>query len=259
MFRFINRFLQFFGISLQILFRNVQGIPHYLNSLYLLIKQKGNSEVFPLGRLYPILHERTETAGVMNGHYFHQDLLVAQRIYELNPKIHVDIGSRTDGFIAHLAVFREVILMDIRAMQSNVKNIKFKQANLMELPVDMIDYCDSISSLHAIEHFGLGRYGDPIDYMGYKKALDTITTMLKTDGVFHFSVPIGKQRIEFNAHRVFSVAYLVSILTPAYDIARFSYVDDMGNLHTDVILDTHQCDISFGCNYGCGIFELVKR
>lgn len=73
----------------------------------------------------------------------------------------------------------------------------------MELPAGMVNYCDSISSLHAIEHFGLGRYGDPIDYFGYLKALQNIAKIVKTGGTFYFSVPIGPQRIEFNAHRVF--------------------------------------------------------
>jgi hypothetical protein len=37
----------------------------------------------------------------------------------------------------------------------------------MKLHEDMINCCDSISSLHAIEHFGLGRYGDTIDVNGH--------------------------------------------------------------------------------------------
>jgi hypothetical protein len=74
------------------------------------------------------------------------------------------------------------------------------------------NYCDSISSLHAIEHFWLGRYGDRIDINGYIKGLNTIYWMLKKWGIFYFSVPIGPQRIEFNAHRVFSLKYLVELL-----------------------------------------------
>ena len=78
----------------------------------------------------------------------------------------------------------------------------------MLLPNDLINYYDSISSLHAIEHFGLGRYGDPIDYYGFEKAIDNISKLLEISGHFYFSVPIGPQRIEFNAHRVFSIKFL---------------------------------------------------
>lgn len=96
----------------------------------------------------------------------------------------------------------------------------------MKSPPYLVNYCDSISSLHVIEHFGIGRYGDPIDYFGYLKAINNITKILKSGGIFYFSVPIGPQRIEFNAHRVFSVAYLINILSQNFEIRSFSYVND---------------------------------
>ena len=128
----------------------------------------------------------------------------------------------------------------------------------MGLPEDLIDYTDSISSLHALEHFGLGRYGDPLDYYGYLKGLASITKILKTGGRFYFSVPIGEQRIEFNAHRVFSVSYLIKILSEDYKIENFSFVNDKGDFIKNQLLDPTLAEISYGCKYGCGIFELVK-
>ncbi|NBO71838.1 MAG: DUF268 domain-containing protein [Bacteroidetes bacterium] len=195
----------------------------------------------------------------MKGHYFHQDLFIARKIHEAAPQKHVDIGSRTDGFIAHVASFRTIELLDIRPIESNVKNITFRQANLMELPDDLINSTDSISSLHAIEHFGLGRYGDPIDYWGYKKALKNITAILKQGGTFYFSVPIGPQRIEFNAHRVFSIDYLMQLLNADYSIISFSYVDEEGDFYEDIILDDAMIASNCNCTYGCGIFILRKR
>ncbi|MBN8573727.1 MAG: DUF268 domain-containing protein [Candidatus Kapabacteria bacterium] len=195
----------------------------------------------------------------MSGHYFHQDLYVARLIHEANPVKHVDIGSRTDGFVAHVASFRDIELLDIRDIKSNVKNIHFRKADLMELPKDMIDYCDSISSLHAIEHFGLGRYNDPVDYWGYLKAIDNITQILQSGGCFYFSVPIGPQRVEFNAHRVFSVTYLTTILSKNFDITSFSYVNDNGDFFENISLNDTNVNSNFGCHYGCGIFTLLKR
>ncbi|NBO72645.1 DUF268 domain-containing protein [bacterium] len=194
----------------------------------------------------------------MKGHYFHQDLFIARKIHEVAPQKHVDIGSRTDGFIAHVASFRTIELLDIRPIESHVKNITFRQANLMELPEDLINSTDSISSLHAIEHFGLGRYGDPIDYWGYTKALQNITAMLKQGGTFYFSVPIGPQRIEFNAHRVFSIDYLMQLLSKDYVITSFSYVDDEGEFYEDISLNDTMISSNCNCTYGCGIFILRK-
>ena len=78
-------------------------------------------------------------------------------------------------------------------------------------------------------------------------------------GVFYFSVPIGEQRIEFNAHRVFSVQYLLDLFEKNYTLRRFSYVDDAGDFFEDVALTETSIANSFGCNWGCGIFELIKK
>ena len=243
----------------KILWRVVQGGPTFVRDFFRLKKQRGLDKLFPFGPLNPITFESNDESGTMSGHYFHQDLLVARKIFQANPKKHVDIGSRTDGFVAHVAVFREIEILDIRVQKSKVKNISFRKADLMELQEDMLDYCDSISSLHAIEHFGLGRYGDPIDYQGYKKAISNITRILKRGGTFYFSVPIGPQRIEFNAHRVFSVNYLLELLGKDFDVQSFSYVNDAGDLHENVELTSSAVQTSFDCKYGCGIFELRKR
>lgn len=227
--------------------------------LEILQAQKGSDTTFPLGKPYPIFAEESEEGGTMRGHYFHQDLYVARKLFSANPDRHLDIGSRTDGFVAHVAAYREIEVMDIRDIKSKVKNIKFRQADLMQLPDDLVSQFDSISSLHVIEHFGLGRYGDPIDYFGHLKAIKNIWTMLKPDGTFYFSTPIGPQRIEFNAHRVFAVQYLLDTLSPMFNIHSFSYVDDAGDLFEEVELTSDRISDNFGCTYGCGIFVLSKK
>ena len=214
--------------------------------------------VFSFGKFYPCLEDRFLTSGTASGHYFHQDLLVANRIFINNPTKHVDVGSRIDGFVAHVASFREIEVFDVRPLENTIPNIRFKQADLMSSNFNLRDYCDSVSSLHAIEHFGLGRYGDKIDFDGHSKGLDNIYRMLKEGGKFYFSVPIGKQRIEFNAHRVFSVKYLIEILEGKYRIDFFSYVNDKGDLAKDILLSSQDIENNYSCNYGCGIFELTK-
>lgn len=203
--------------------------------------------------------DKDEEGGSAKGHYFHQDLLVAQKIFNNNPTKHIDIGSRINGLIAHLASFREVTILDIRQVTPKIKNVSFIQADCMHLDSKWDNSSESISSLHAIEHFGLGRYGDEIDANGHIKGLDNIYRMLQQGGTFYFSVPIGRQRIEFNAHRVFSIQYLLDYFNDKYDIKSFSYVDDKGDLHDNQLLTTETIKNNCGCKYGCGIFELTKR
>lgn len=236
-----------------------RGIVSFLKDKRELVKQKGTNMDFQVGPNRPIFEDRYEESGTASGHYFHQDLLVARRIYENKPVRHVDIGSRTDGFISHVAVFREIEMFDIRDQKSHVKNIIFRKADLMQLAENMYDYCDSISALHSVEHFGLGRYGDPIDYFGHLKAINNIAKILKKGGVFYFSVPIGAQRINFNAHRVFSIKYLLEMLSDLFEIRTFSYVNDEGNLFENVKLESKDVENNLGCYYGCGIFELTKK
>jgi SAM-dependent methyltransferase len=248
-----------FGFDPYMLKSTLKGLTFYRRDLKEFKRQKGSDQGFPFGKKKPILNEREESSGNMSGHYFHQDLYVARRIFKANPKKHLDIGSRTDGFVAHVACFREIEVMDIRPQSINIENISFKQADLMILPEELIASYDSISSLHVIEHFGLGRYGDPIDYNGHLKAIENISRMLQKGGRFYFSTPIGKQRVEFNAHRVFSVQYLLNLLGETFEVERFSYVDDAGNFHENKAFDEASVKKNYNFNYGCGIFELIKK
>lgn len=237
-----------------------KGLSFYFSDLKELKAQNRQKNEFKFGRFYPILYDKYDESGVMKGHYFHQDLLIASKIYKAEPERHIDIGSRIDGFVAHVATFRTIEIFDIRPVLSQVENIIFTQADLTKLSTHLIACCDSISSLHAIEHFGLGRYGDQIDIEGHVKAIKNIHQILKPGGKFYFSTPIGEQRIEFNAHRVFSVAYLIDLLSPLFHIDNFSYVDENGDLVKDTPLLPASIEDNFGCsNYGCGIFELTRR
>lgn len=236
-----------------------RGLPFFFKDFMNLKKQMKIIKDFSFGNFYPILYDKYDKSGIMSGHYFHQDLLVASKIFLNNPKRHIDIGSRIDGFVAHVASFRKIEIFDIRPLESKLDNIIFTQADLMQLPEHMKECCDSISSLHAIEHFGLGRYGDAININGHLKAIYNLHLMLKKNGKFYFSVPIGKQRIEFNAHRVFSIKYLLQILEDKFIIDTFHYVDDKGDLFENANLSEESVVSNFNCNYGCGIFELIKK
>ena len=216
---------------------------------------------FPRGKLFPCVDDLSDSAGVAVGDYFNQDLFVAQRIYANNPDRHIDIGSRIDGFVAHVATFREIEVLDIRPLVSFVGNIKFRQCDFMGgIPEEFLGAYDSVSSLHAIEHFGLGRYGDRLDPDGWRKGIENLGRLLKSGGRLYFSVPIGPMRVEFNAHRVFSVQFLRDYFSQMYYIASFSYVDDNGLMHSNVSLaDNPGLKDHFGCKYGCGVFELIKK
>ena len=237
----------------------IKALPSFLSEYRELKKQTVHSlDDFHFGKFYPCIEDRSQESGTASGHYFHQDLLVAGKIFKNTPIKHIDIGSRVDGFVSHVASFREIEIFDIRKLTTQIDNIVFKQVDMMDPQLDLAEYCDSISCLHALEHFGLGRYGDKIDYQGHLKGWQNIYTVLKRNGKLYFSVPIGQQRIEFNAHRVFSLDYLLKMINDRYRIDSFCYVNDAGNLIKNADLSRDSVKNNFSCHYGCGIFELTK-
>ena len=171
--------LKFLDFSKKTFLRNLKSIPWLLKDYQKLKDSLRGDLDFPFGKLIPIAADKNDESGHLPRHYFYQDLLVAQKIFKNNPVKHVDVGSRIDGFVGHVASFREIEVVDIRAFSKKICNVRFVQSNIMDKVSSIpIDYTDSLSSLHAIEHFGLGRYNDPIDGYGHIKALDNIYIQL---------------------------------------------------------------------------------
>lgn len=206
----------------------------------------------------PILTDFSTGAGVDKGHYFHQDLLVASYIYRRCPVRHIDIGSRIDGFVAHVASYRTIEVMDFRDLKKSPhENIIFYKSDLMIGKNNQREIADSISCLHAIEHFGLGRYGDQVDPYGHIKGFNNIFSMLKPEGYLYISFPIGKvNQVIFNAHRVFHPLDIITWFEDqnSYQLTCFDYVDDFGNLYKNA--DLFEMKPTF--EYGCGIYTFKK-
>lgn len=259
--RTLHNWVTILGINPITTVKTLRGLPFYFRDLLELLRQRGQSvKPFNFGPPFICVGEKYSEGGIAKGHYFHQDLLVARRIHQQAPQRHIDVGSRVDGFVAHVAAYRPIEVLDIRPLKSNITNVTFLQGDLMaDLDERLVQCTDSLSCLHALEHFGLGRYGDPIVYDGYLKGMLNLARIVRPSGRFYFSVPIGPQRIEFNAHRVFSVTYLLELLEKSFSVERFSYIDDDGDLHENAVLDPVAVARNFECRYGCGVFELVRK
>jgi hypothetical protein len=197
------------GFDPRLFLRSLRGLPIYLRDWVAFRKgYPGNM------KFMPCLHDRYEESGATKSEYFWQDLLVARAIHAAKPVKHVDIGSRVDGFVAHVASFRECEVFDVRPISSEVPGVVFRQADLMNpasLPITSEGggYCDSLSCLHVIEHFGLGRYGDPVNPKGYQRGLANMAKLVRPGGTFYLSTPIGQERVEFNANWVFDPTSIV--------------------------------------------------
>lgn len=165
---------------------------------------EASSNPMPFGKPWFILTDYSSTAGFYEATYTPQDIWGARLVHQHKPGMHFDIGSRFDGFITHCLVFTKVTYLDIRPLPISLENLTFLKTDattLAEIPDRSIR---SLSALHSIEHFGLGRYGDEIDPDAHIKAMKSIQRVLAVGGNLYFSVPIGIERIVFNAHRIYA-------------------------------------------------------
>ena len=245
-----------FGLNPKKFVRALFGLPRFYRDFKKFKSQYGNKNLI----LSPCLSDWYENAGDNESEYFIQDLFISQLVFKNNPKKHVDIGSRIDGFVGNIASFREIEIFDIRKINKETNNIKFKQRDLMLEDENYSNYTDSLSCLHSLEHFGLGRYGDPINPDGYIKALKNLSDMLVKNGTFYLSVPLGKERVEFNSLRVFYLDTIISI-SSYYSLKLSSfYTLSNGNIlkyELDNISDTIKCINSVDYILGIFIFNKV--
>ncbi|MHB8398577.1 MAG: class I SAM-dependent methyltransferase [Candidatus Limnocylindrales bacterium] len=234
--------------------RAIRGFPPYVRNLAAYARTQGT--VAPDLRLdqhylYPCLTDRYDEGGTASGHYFHQDIWAARHIHDAAPSEHYDIGSRIDGFIGHLLAFREVTVIDIRPVRSSQPGLHFLQASVLDLPLAS-ETVASLSCLHAMEHVGLGRYGDPIDPGAYLVGMRELARVLAPGGRLYFSVPIGRQRLEFDAHRVFDPRTIVDAFADLR-LVEFSAVDDRGDFKEHAAMDTFRT-----AWYSCGLFVFER-
>lgn len=242
------------GFNPKVMWRSLRGLPRYIRDL---IKFKS----LYTGRIdfYPALNDWGQEGGMTSSEYFWQDLLVAQLISKANPKKHIDIGSRIDGFVAHVASFRDIEVFDVRPITRIIPGVRFIQADLMKNQADMQNYCDSLSCLHAIEHFGLGRYGDPIDIDGYKSGLASMADFLQNEGTFYLSTPVGINRVEFNANRVFDPKIIIDEgLNHALVLQKLIVIDSSANIQ-EFDADHAPLRELASQHYALGIFIFKKQ
>ena len=232
----------------------IRGLPRFIRDwrAYNRLTRPDSPFAARLGDWMPVLTEWAEEAGVPDPHYFHQDLWAARLIHRRSPALHVDVGSRVDGFIAHLLTFMPVTVVDIRQLRPTVSGLDFIRCDATDLREFLDDSIESLSSLHAVEHFGLGRYSDPVDPQAPFKVMEAFVRVLAPGGFLYFSVPVGRERLVFNAHRIFAPSTIIS----AFDglkLLSFSAVNDRGELLENI---DQRAAATF--EYGCGLFEFTK-
>jgi len=232
----------------------IRDIPFLFPFFLQLMRYKKCSprEKIPLKDLHPCLRENNSESQSGKGHYFYQDIWALQKVALHKPRKHVDIGSRIDGFAGQCSALCTVEFLDIRPVDLGLPNFSMTRGDILSLPYGD-DSIVSLSSLHVIEHVGLGRYGDPLDPQGSQKAAAELCRVLTPGGNLYVGVPLGRERVCFNAHRIFSPDTIAAFFS-SLDLVSLSGVNDEG-----FFLEKASFADFYSAEYACGLFHFTKK
>lgn len=228
--------------------KGLSGFVWFLADLYVYSRLPG-AEVIHLSNTYPQVHDRTSISGI-DAHYFYVNGWAMRRIVAQQPTCHVDVGSQTI-FANLLGAVIPVMFVDYRPLRAKLVGLESLGADILALPFADRSI-ESLSCLHVAEHIGLGRYGDPLDPQGTRKAAQELTRVLAKRGNLFFTLPVGKSRLCFNAHRIHAPEIICDYFSEL-ELVEFSGVDDGGHLVEQVTPDRLRQS-----EYACGMYWFRK-
>ncbi len=202
---------------------------------------------------YPVLGEwTTETS--FEPHYTYHPAWAARVLAQTRPLEHVDISSSV-AFAAMVSAFVPLRFYDYRPANLKLSGLTCDRADLLALP-----FADgsipSLSCMHVVEHVGLGRYGDPVDAEGDRKAMRELARVVAPGGDLLFVVPVGRERVAFNAHRVYSCERVLRAFA-GFDLVRLDLIPDDARA-AGMIEDATPAQVN-AQRLGCGCFWFKRR
>lgn len=226
---------------------------HQYNQLLELEKETQKRFTLEERDFYPCLNDNTAETG-FDRHYVYHPAWAARILKTTSPARHIDISS-TLHFCSILSAFIPVDFYDYRPANLHLDNFNSLAGDLMNLPFPS-GSVESLSCMHTVEHVGLGRYGDPMDYNGDVKAINELKRVLAPNGNLFFVVPLGaKDIICFNAHRIYTKEQVLHLFA-GLQLKEFALIpEDEKDGGLIVNPDRELLDAQ---SYGCGCFWFTK-
>jgi len=151
-------------------------------------------------------------------------LYEAMKSFELKDTTLAVIGSQTPWYesIALSRGVKKCLTVEYQEIYFEHPAIEVRTPN--ELKDIDVDFGISISSL---EHSGLGRYGDPLDPDGDIAGMQNLKSVLNKDGILFLSVPIGKDKLVWNAHRIYGNTRFPKLIEGWELVNSYGFSDDL--------------------------------
>lgn len=130
----------------------------------------------------------------------------AWHLRRARPASVLDVGSYRH-FVLGLSAAFDVTAVDVRPRDAGLGTETVLTSDARALAAPDAAY-DAVVSLSSIEHFGLGRYGDPLDLDGDARAAAEMRRVVRPGGliVCTTSLTRGARTVAFNAHRIYDLA-----------------------------------------------------
>lgn len=201
---------------------------------------------------YPCLDDKSAKTG-FDRHYVYHTAWATRVLARTKPELHIDVSSSV-YFSALASAIVPVRQYEFRPPELQLDGLEVVQGDLMKLPLDDRSV-KSLSCMHVVEHVGLARYGDPMDANGDLKAIAELKRVLAPGGRLLFVVPVGRPRIEFNAHRIYSFEQIRELFKE-FELEEFALIPDKAE--TGHLVYGASPELCTAQKYGCGCF-LFRR
>jgi SAM-dependent methyltransferase len=202
--------------------------------------------------IYPCLGDRTPETSFERDYVYHVGW-AARILADLKPEFHVDISSSL-YFCSVVSAFIPVKFYDFRPAALKLSHLSTDHADLVSLPFEDRSI-HSLSCMHVVEHVGLGRYGDTLNPDGDLQAIGELQRVLATGGSLLFVVPVGRPKIMFDAHRIYSYKQILRYFGEIR-LEKFALIPDRSD-SSGIIYDASQ-ELADAQDYGCGCFWFKK-
>lgn len=202
---------------------------------------------------YPHMGENTSETS-FDRHYIYHTAWAARVLARTRPSEHADISSSL-YFAAITSAFIPIHYYDFRPPKLRLNNLIVEHADLSALHFQN-GSIQSISCMHVVEHIGLGRYGDPLDPDGDLKAISELKRVTSIGGDLLFVVPVGKPKLRFNAHRIYSYDQVMDYFKNL-ELIEFALIPD--DPQVGELLEREARETANEQSYGCGCFWFRKR
>lgn len=201
-----------------------------------------------------VLDEDTPQTG-FDRHYVYQVAWALRTLRKINPAHHHDFSSILYFVVAASAIV-PVTFHDLRPANLQLDNLSTRRSDLTALSIET-GALECVSCMHVVEHVGLGRYGDTLDYEGDLKAIRELKRVIRPGGDLLFVVPVGRESlIQFNAHRIYAYNDVFRYFLPEFDVVEHALIPE-----TDVVGIVHSPPAALVATqrYGCGCFWFKKK